>query len=153
MYKIIPIMIVAIIGFMVFTGCNRQSYGYDLPEGRITEYLPVTLHDQFELSLNFNPFEKRQFTNAELMIIYRAISSFRLYGYSHPYTNNPIFGGVHPTLRTTNEEYSTSIFFIRHPDYGPLATAANPNGEQEIRKWFEVDADAFDEIRALLLRD
>jgi len=150
MIKVILLMIVVIVGLLVFTGCNRQSY--DLHGGRISEYFPITLQDQFELRFNDNSFEKIQFTDAELMIVYRTISSFQFYGYNRPIANDHIIlGVVHPALRIANEEHNTIINFTTNPGYRSFASVL-PNDELNILKWFEVDTDAFNEIRELLIQ-
>jgi len=139
------------IGLAVFAGCGRQSVNsYDGYENTISPYLPITLDNQFELTSFWNyynyPYGKTDFSEAELMIVYRAISSLRYYGSSHPWQDEQLYGRP-PFLIAKNESYLTEVSFIMHPQWGALAVArVNDNPEQ----WFTMDSDAYEEIVGLI---
>ncbi|MCL2356366.1 MAG: hypothetical protein FWC70_04280 [Defluviitaleaceae bacterium] len=141
---------------LLLAGCNRQSSDsletYDLPSGEISEYLPITLQDQFKLTSTWHyynyPYAKTDFSESDLMVIYRAINSFCFYGFTHPWAEELRFGSP-PVLHATNESHKTAITFIWHEEWGSLA-AAWFEDEPGLAKWFTMDCDAQHEIRALL---
>ena len=145
---LLKIAILILLGLVLFVGCGQQHP--ELPEGKISEYLPITLNDQFELTSLWHyynyPYAKTDFTPSELMIIYRAISSFSFYGYSHPWQNAGIFG-LPPFLNATSEEHSSVISFIDHSQWGTIARAEIDNTSV---LWFTIDPDAYWEVIRLL---
>jgi len=151
MIKIIVFIIIILPGIVFFIGCSRQSSSlYDEVGGKIIEYLPITLSDQFELTSGMlyyhYPYGKSDFTEDERMLIYRTISGFRLYGTSHPWSNEGYIG-ILPYMIAKNENYVTTISFIAHPEWGYLAAAQVDDG---FTVWFEMDSDTYHELVGLI---
>ena len=75
MQKIIAVLLGAAL--VLLAGCGEEA---ELPEGYISEYLPITLSDSFRLTNRWHePPEKTQFSNTELLAVYNAISSLEPY--------------------------------------------------------------------------
>jgi len=131
---------------------SEPTTTFNLPEGIISEYLPITLNDQFELSSHWRrhyyPHIKTQFTDTELMVIYRAISSFRFYGNNHPWAQEFYVGGA-PLLNAVSEEHNITILLIKSANWGTISLAIIDN-DPETQMWFEMDSDAYDDIIGLI---
>jgi len=158
MLKLILLITVIFLGVIALAGCRQQQSNplemSEVPEGKISEYLPITLNDQFILTSNWlyynYPYAKTYFTESELMIIHRALSSFLFYGFSHPWSDEGILG-MPPVLYAMNENHKIAIYFITHPKWGYLALAIFEDGDDaDIQKWFTMDSDAFWEITGLI---
>jgi len=151
MVKVIVLVVIILLGIVLLVGCIRQpSVMHNELEGKIIEYLPVTLDDQFELTSGMlyyhYPYGKTDFTEDELMLIYRAIKSFSFYGTSHPWSDEGYIG-ITPYLNVKNENHETVIFFITHPQWGYLAQALV---DDEHMQWFEIDSGAYYELVSLI---
>ena len=148
-------MLIVLLGLTVFSGCGLQtSSPPKISEERIIEHLPITINDRFELTSGWHyynyPYAKTDFSESELMIVHRAISSFEFYGNSHPWSDEGI-AGMPPVLHAANEDqdHKIAIYFITHSNWGTIALAVFDE-DPEIHKWFTMDSDAFDEITGLL---
>jgi len=142
---------ITLLGLVIFTGCNgQQSDAPAMYEGAIIPYLPITMNDEFELTSGWlyhnYPYGKTEFTEAEAIIIYHAISSFVYYGPNHPWQDEQLYG-VPPYLVAKNADYKTIVSLITHDRWGRLAVAV-VNDEYEL--WFTVDPDAFDALLRLI---
>ena len=152
MKKILTYVFIAAI-LLVFAACstdyndNPHDYEY-LPKGPISEYLPITLEDQFRLGFLGNyPIAKTDFTNAELMVIYNAVSSLYPFGSSPPWGDRVLYGIMwRPILHASGETYETELWFV---DWAyPFVVSASVNNEPV--QWFTVDSAAFSGIVNLI---
>ena len=148
MIKLIWISIAALLGLMIVAGCGRRSGDKsEVIEGAISEYLPITLQDQFRLTISWAyPNEKTYFTETELDVLYRAISSFHPYGPAPPWGDEVLFGMQRPILYVTNENHEITVVFF----YSQWGTLASVTVDDEPVQWFTVDSDTLDEIVELL---
>ena len=161
--KHIIIKALSILNLIIFTGCVSQSPQPSEPpvilltaiEDRISEYLPITAHDQFVLvygaSSPFTSLEKTDFTESELMIIHNAINNLQLYGYNSPLSNDKRFaliGGVFPYFYATNEYHVTMFRFISYGELGFFVTAII-DGEPESIMWFKIDSEVVEKVEGI----
>ena len=126
--KILLIAAIMLLTLVFSAGCRRQpSDSPNMPVGRIIEYLPITLDDQFELTsaglFHNYPYGKTEFTDAEAL-------------YGSP-----------PFLIAKSDAHITRIYFIWHSQWGTLASATSDNIPQQ---WFTVETDAFHELTGLI---
>jgi len=150
MIKVIVSTIIITLGLITF-----KWYSLQQPEppmifvGGISEYLPITLNDDFELTSMWHyynyPYGKTEFTGEELQIVYRAIKSFQYYGASHPYVDE-LFYGVPPFLIAQNDYHKTVISFI-YSQWGTIASVLIDDAPEQ---WFTVDPGAFHELLRLI---
>ena len=148
MIKLIWISIVALLGLMLVAGCGRRSCDKpEVTEGAISEYLPITLQDQFRLTISWAyPNEKTYFSETELDVLYRAISSFHPYGPKPPWGDEGLYGA--PTfLYVTNENHEITIEFMPHSQWGMFVVVLI---DDEPEQWFTMEFDVFNEIVWLL---
>ena len=101
--------------------------------------MPITLDDQFRFTVFADPREKTYFSEAELDILYRIISSFRPYGPLPPWGDEVLFGMRRPVLYVTNENHEITVVFFRS-QWGEVASALV---DDEPVQWFTVDPYAF----------
>jgi len=135
--------------FIIFIGC--EQYKTELPQGNISEYLPITLNDYFSLTTGwYYPRKKTSFSNSELLIIYNVINSFEPYGGIPSWVNNPkkqIYGQS-TRLYVFNDSHEINIYFTAHDLLG-FFTLIIVN--EYTLGWFTMNGDTFSELFDLLL--
>ena len=148
MIKLLLLSLVALLGLMFIAGCGRRSSDIpEMPEGAISRYLPITLHDQFRLTVLWAfPCEKTYFTESELEIVYQTVSSFRPYGPQPPWGDEGLMGAL-PILYVKNENHEITIHFMGHSQWGSFVLVLV---DDEPEQWFTVDSDLVSEITELL---
>ncbi|MCL1989213.1 MAG: hypothetical protein FWG64_14760 [Firmicutes bacterium] len=120
-----------------------------LPSGRFSEYLPITMHDNFSLTEFWNEANgfpsKTEFTAAELEIIYNLLNTLEVYEgglYTSPWeTRDTVFGGFWVVIRTESEIPVTMIF--APPGREGFVSVEI---EDEPTMWFTIDEELFTEL-------
>ena len=150
MTKLLWLSVVVLLGLMLVAGCGRRSSNVpEMTDGAISRYLPITLYDQFRLTVLWAyPHEKTYFTESELEIINQTINSFRPYGPKPPWGDERLAGAM-PILYVTNENHEVTIHFIGHSQWGTFVLVLI---DDEPEQWFTVESDLVSEITGLLRR-
>lgn len=145
--KIILGLIILLIVFLIIQ--NMQLI--HLPEGDLSDYLPISMNDEFMLSFGWNnQLERNDFSRLELLVIYNALKSFIPYENLPPWMENRgtiIYGPQPTTLFVTNELYSIEIRLHSNFEFGDFAYVIINTEESQ---WFTMGEDAFNNLRKML---
>ena len=131
------------MGIVVFAGCGRQVLdSQEVLEDRISEYLPITLHDQFVLTSGWYEQRRRaRFDEPSLAVIYQALSNFVPLEGRLPWEDDPtlaLVGG--PTrLNVTNANHTIKIGFVLHSYLNMAFAHVQINDTTE--QWFTFNLD------------
>lgn len=148
-------------GLVFFVGCSQSPDLFEIFDGGISRYMPVTLEDEFTLTLSSRDdpfFVKTEFCDLEIATVGRILSAVVPYrgGYTDdmpPWEyNDPLMALIcNPiiTLQANGATYTTEIWLTAHHCLD--TTFARVTVHNLRPQWFTVSMDLWSEFAGLWL--